>query len=175
MQALFCALGHDKYNTWHKLLFTCNDCIIVKGCSEVLLIEDMQERIQTYPVTMSCKVLQQWTQSRYSLITPHIYSEEINSVMKYEAGIHASPTVRPVLLILQMSQKNHIKVCRLPDQQFQEGTQIQFTHMHICAQTQASIDNGKVRWFNSVRSPCMWGNMEYNSNLWKHFFSIRRS
>ena len=84
------------------LLFTCIDCITMKGCSEVLLIEDMQERIQTHPVTMWCKVLQQWTQSRCILITPHI-----SSVMRYTAGIHASLTVRPALLIPQMSQKNH--------------------------------------------------------------------
>jgi uncharacterized protein YceK len=72
------------------LLFTCDDCITMKGCSEVMLIKDMQERIQTYPVTMWCKVLQQWTQSRYILITPHIYSEEINSLVRYTTGIHAS-------------------------------------------------------------------------------------
>jgi hypothetical protein len=72
------------------LLFTCDDCITRKGCSEVLLIDDMLEKIHRHPVTMSCKVLQQWTQSRYILITLHIYSEEINSDMKYLAGINAS-------------------------------------------------------------------------------------
>jgi hypothetical protein len=34
------------------LLFTCDVSITMKVCSEVLLIEDMQERIQTHPVTM---------------------------------------------------------------------------------------------------------------------------
>jgi hypothetical protein len=146
----------------------------MKGYSEVLLIEGTQERIQTHPVAMWCKVLQQWTQSRCILITPHIYSEEINSVMTYTASIHASLTVRPMLLILQMSQKNHKGLQTARSAISRGHTDKTYAHAYMCINT-SSIDNGKVRWFNSVRSPYMWGNMEYNSNLWKHFYSIRHS
>jgi hypothetical protein len=97
---VLCSWAWQIQHVTQTLLFTCNDCITMKGCSEVLLIEDMRERIQTHPVTTWCKVLQQWTQSRYILITPHIYSEEIKSVMRYTASIHASLTVWPALLIL---------------------------------------------------------------------------
>jgi len=31
----------------HPLLFTCSDSVRLKGCSEVLLIEDMQRNVKT--------------------------------------------------------------------------------------------------------------------------------
>jgi hypothetical protein len=93
------------------------------------------ERIQTHTVTMWCKVLQQWTESRYILITPHIYSAEMNSVMRYMTGIHASLTVRPALLILQMSHKNH-KVLQTAWSAISRGhTDTTYAHAYMCTNT----------------------------------------
>jgi uncharacterized paraquat-inducible protein A len=117
------------------LLFNCNDCVTMKSCSEVLLIEDMQVRIQTHPVKIWCKVLKQWTQSRYILITPHIYSEQINSVMRYTAGIHASLTVRPALLVLQISQKNHKGLQTAWSAISRSHTDTTYAHTHVCTNT----------------------------------------
>jgi len=50
-----CCVLLGMTNTIHDT----NTLLAMKGCCEVLLIEDMQERIQTHPVTMQCKVLQQ--------------------------------------------------------------------------------------------------------------------
>jgi len=54
---VLCSWAWQIQHMTQTLLFNCNDCVTMKGCSEVLLIEDMQARIQTHPVKIWCKVL----------------------------------------------------------------------------------------------------------------------
>jgi len=41
----------------HTVLFTCNGCVRLSGCSQVLLIDDMQEHVQNWSGKSYCSVM----------------------------------------------------------------------------------------------------------------------
>jgi len=63
-------------------LFTCDDCVRLNGCSEVLLTQGKQDHIQTCPekpATMWCKVQEKWTRCLYVLLKPHVWMWKYSS------------------------------------------------------------------------------------------------